>query len=299
MRVYLTGVHIANQVLMLKSRYKNCAFVIVEGRTDSFGYRWLIDNDQSKLVIAHSKSNVIECVKILENKRIEGILGIVDSDFWNLEKISIPTNILNTDTHDIETMVFKSPAIEKVLHFYGDYEKVINVGNIEQIRLLLLQAALPLGYLRWLSYKKNLNLNFKKLDLLEFINKDTLQVDISKLIRSIVANTKNCIISQENLLLLYGRCRKDISDLLQLCNGHDLVGILAIALSSVLGLFEMPASRASVSKWLLLAYEGIFFIETNLYVLIINWEKEHSKFRILNERYRHETLKKQFNQISC
>lgn len=55
-------------------------------------------------------------MSILEKDAFLGVLAIVDADFDILEsKLPESKNVLFTDAHDLETMIMKSFALEKVL----------------------------------------------------------------------------------------------------------------------------------------------------------------------------------------
>jgi Protein of unknown function (DUF4435) len=279
----LNGTHIANSVMMLKSTNKNKTFLLVEGKTDSLGYGWLIDKLSCAICAGNNKDNVMDAINILENKRILGVLGVVDSDFWSLKHFVPPSsNILMTDTHDIETLVMNSPALHKLLHFYGDSEKVEKINIVS----LLLNAAKPIGLLRFLSLEKNLNLNFKNLNFQKFINKSTLQTDNQELVKAVITNTKKCKIPEKKLNEFLDRQINRSYDLWQVCCGHDLVNILAIALQEVVGSYQFPPSERKITEWLLLAYESIHLSQTNLYKSILQWEKNNKPYIVLSSNYR-------------
>jgi hypothetical protein len=279
----INGTHIANSVLMLKSTNKKKTFLLVEGKTDSMGYGWLTDKLNCHLIPGNKKDNVIEALSILENKKVSGVLGIVDSDFWVLKGyVPSSNNILTTDTHDIETLVINSPALYKILHFYGDADKVKNI-NIES---LLLNSAKPIGLLRFLSLEKNLNLKFKNINFDQFIDKNNLQTDITKLVKVVLANTKNCKLPEEKLIKFLIDHMNKSYNLWHICCGHDLVKILAIALQEVIGSHQTPPPEKRVTEWLLLAYESTYLSKTNLYKLILNWEQSNKPYTVFSNRYR-------------
>lgn len=288
MKKHINASQIANEVLMLKGKNERASFVIVEGRTDSVGYCWLL-NSQCKPIVAHSKTNVVETINLLDSRRVNGVLGIVDSDFLNLHNdLSHSHNVVRTDSHDIETLVINSPALEKVLLFYGDETKLY---PIDQVIHLLIEAARPLGYLRFISHKRGLNLNFKNLSFHDFIDDKTLEVNIEELLKQIVTNTKNCKLQVEDLRkILQYSLNKFVYDPWQICCGHDLVEIFSISLSNLFGSFGNPAKVNSLAKWLLLAYESVYFQRTNLYTSILEWEMTNVPFLILSEKYKTHIL---------
>ncbi len=85
-------------------------------------------------------------MEILNKENFQRILAIVDADFERLECLPNVPNLILTDTHDLETMLIQSPALDKVLAEIGSEEKITKFGK--DIRSVLLQAGKPIGYLR-------------------------------------------------------------------------------------------------------------------------------------------------------
>lgn len=297
MKSYLNAYTLGNQILMLKGNKKGISFLLVEGCTDSLGYYWMLNNEKCFPITAHSKDNVLDTINYLEQKNTDGILGIVDADFWNVDRVNLPSkNIVKTDTHDIETLIMSSPALDKVLIHYGDRDKLPSNDNVIN---LLLEAGKPLGYLRWLSSKRKMYLNFKGLEFSRFVDKNTLDVDCDKLIIEVIENTKNCKYKSDDLKrILEYALRNSTHSPWQICCGHDLVEILSIALIELFGSFGSPANKFNISKWLSLAYEHAYFSETSLYSSILNWESHNSPYLILKNDYRYSKLDELATKIS-
>ncbi|GAB4301600.1 MAG: hypothetical protein Fur0025_41910 [Oscillatoriaceae cyanobacterium] len=117
MKEFQTPNSIANEIRMLRTRSdkQHLAFVIVEGDTDVRLWKNLLDPSKCYIKYAVGKARVIDVMEILDKDNFSGVLAIIDADFWKLEGTIPPsTNILLTDTHDLETMLFQSPALEKV-----------------------------------------------------------------------------------------------------------------------------------------------------------------------------------------
>ncbi len=118
MKEYLTPNRIANKLRMIRTNptYQFCSFLIVEGDTDGKFFQKLINREKCQVTISHNKANAKTILQILEEESFLGILAIVDADFEALEgRLPASPNILFTDTHDLETMILQSPALEKFL----------------------------------------------------------------------------------------------------------------------------------------------------------------------------------------
>ena len=113
---HITGDSLANDVRMTRAQFSG-SFLIVEGKTADFRfYRRFIDEQRCQIVPAHGKTNACDAITILEEDEFPGVLALVDADFWRLEGIDTPSsNVFLTDSHDLESMIVKSQALEKVL----------------------------------------------------------------------------------------------------------------------------------------------------------------------------------------
>ena len=199
MRNLLTPHDIANTIRMMRSLHSG-VILIVEGYWDLQVYKRFVNETHCQLTHAYGKDNAIDALSILENDNFKGVLVIVDSDFWKLENINPNTsNILLTDFHDLESMIIKSNALDKVMSMFGSETKITNMHK--SIQEILLESALPIGFLRWLSSETqdNLFLKFKKLSFDSFVDKMTLYVDVDKLIKIVKFNSQNNTLDEKTI----------------------------------------------------------------------------------------------------
>lgn len=149
--------------LLIKYIQRGCihkqmhSLLIVEGPTDKKLYGQFIDTSRCQIIIAYSKATAIEALSTLEKDNCLGILAIVDADFDVLEDtLSTSHNLLLTDTHDLETMMLQSPALEKLLTEYCSEGKMATFEEKhgKDVRAKLVESATPVGYLRWASQGK-------------------------------------------------------------------------------------------------------------------------------------------------
>ncbi len=267
---------------------KFLSFLIVEGDTDSKFYKTLVDTDKCQVTIAYSKSTALQVLSILEKEAFPGILVIVDADFDILEGKSPPSrNVLFTDTHDLETMIIKSPALEKVLGILGSEGKIRQVSQSvkKDVRALLLECGTPIGCLRWVSLRENLSLKFEDLEFAKFINKDALNIEQSHFIKAVKDKSQRPDLPDRRLEVHMQEVRKEISDpCWYICCGHDLVSILSVALHKTIGTYNSNDVRVrpdNLENFLLAAFERSHFYKTQLYLSIQQWEKTNTPFVIL------------------
>lgn len=291
MRSHFNPFTTANTLLMLRSHYSG-SYLLVEGDTDARFFSHLVDNGLCKIVPAHGKRNLVETLSELEKRRAEGILGIVDADYSVLEGFRPCGNLLVTDTHDVETMILMSPALEKVLKEFLPGDKLSYVQQIgRDVRQALVQVGLPVGCLRWVSYRENLRLDFDTLPFDQFIDLRTLTVDVTRMIKSVR------IISTSGVSLADGDYQRKIDERMKLnadpwhvCQGHDLVCILEVVLPVVLEKLigceaaanaRKKAHASSLDRELRVAYEPEYFVRTRLCISIQDWELANKPYKIL------------------
>ena len=212
------------------------AFLVVEGVTDMRFWRprkWA----ECELVDGEGKKNVIGGVKRLNAESFGGVLGIVDDDCDSLMNGDIGTrNIVRTDVHDLECLLCRSSALEKVLAEYGDESKIrrfeTNAGV--DVRSALLERALVFGRLRFAALRNGLDIDHSRIRVPRFVDAATWTVDGEGLIRAVVKDGSPC---DEDVV---GRCiaQLPVVDPWRVVRGHDMVSILRIGLGRILGKVE-------------------------------------------------------------
>ncbi|MEQ8970623.1 MAG: DUF4435 domain-containing protein [Coleofasciculus sp. C1-SOL-03] len=281
MREFITPDRIANQIRMRRSSHEG-SFLIVEGRNDKLVYERFIDRTNCEFSIASGKENAVAAIKILEQDNFAGVLAIVDADFCRLEgTLPSSSNLLLTDEHDLEMMLFKSSASDKILSERGSEDKINKFG--QDIRLTLLESGKRIGYLRWVSLKDNLFLKFEELSFSKFIDKATLVIDTGKLIKAVKDHSQKLALREQDIQKSIETLEKTARDPWQLCCGHDIICILSIGLSKVWGSWKTNEIRPDIlERELRLAYEESYFRNTQLYQLIQQWEINNKPYQVLS-----------------
>ncbi|MEQ8462126.1 DUF4435 domain-containing protein [Coleofasciculus sp. E1-EBD-02] len=281
MREFITPDRIANQIRMRRSSHEG-SFLIVEGRNDKLVYERFIDRTNCEFSIASGKENAVAAIRILEQDNFAGVLAIVDADFCRLEgTLPSSSNLLLTDEHDLEMMLFKSSASDKILSERGSEDKINKFG--QDIRLTLLESGKRIGYLRWLSLKDNLFLKFEELSFSKFIDKATLVIDTGKLVKAVKDHSQKLALREQDIQKSIETLEKTAHDPWQLCCGHDIICILSIGLSKVWGSWKTNEIRPDIlERELRLAYEDSYFRSTQLYQLIQQWEINNKPYQVLS-----------------
>lgn len=277
---------IVNEIRMVRAYpgYARTVFLIVEGITDEKVYQHFV-TEGVQIEIGYSKDNVIQALSNLRADNFQGVLAIIDADFMLLGSfVPSPPDLLLTDSHDLETMILQSPALEKVLDEFGSKEKIDShlKSRNKDVRSLLLECARPVGYLRWLSIRDKLSLRFEGLDFDRRIVTDGLMINIDALIRRVQSLSDKQIYTDEDIKTKLLQLQDPSHDPWLVCCGHDMIRILSFGLRRSLGTTNSNDTRPELlEKCLRLAYEWSYFCETRLYAAIRLWEKQNEPFVIL------------------
>jgi hypothetical protein len=280
MKEYISSDSIANTIRMLRTQHSG-SFLIAEGDTDSRVWKNLVDSTKCCVENAYNKDKAVEVLNILEKENFAGVLAIVDADFWILEG-TVPSspNLLLTDTHDLETMLLKSPALEKLLLEHGSEQKI--KGFAKDIRQTLLESAKVIGYLRWASLKFDYSLKFEDLAFRSFVEKGTLVLNKSDLIKTVKDKSQKPGLDEREIQQKMDSLTTTTQDMWYVCCGHDMIDILSIALCKELGSCKPQKVEPNVLEQdLRLAYESSYFCKTQLYAAIQQWEKNNQPFQVL------------------
>lgn len=285
MKQYLTPSRIANDIRLKRTLHKG-AFLLVEGDTDARVFRRFIDSDNCNIVHAGGKEKALDALTILEKDNFQGILVIVDSDFWRLDGIKPGSmNLLLTDTHDLETMILSTPeVIEKALSEFGSTRDLKKLP--QSVINMVLANALPIGYFRWLSspLKDNLGLTFKNLPFEDIVDEDRAKfhVAIEKLIRTVKKNSNNVELDEKKVKARIEELLKNKNhDPWQVCSGHDMVQLFTIGFCFVFGNRHAKGLTAEIlERTLRMAYEYTYFRLTRLHSAVEDWEKKNPEFPV-------------------
>jgi len=279
MREQITPDRIANSIRLLRSDHEG-VFLIVEGHSDKLIYERLVNKQEVRITIASGKNNAIKALSILEKENFCRVVAVIDADFSRIEQqIPDSNNLFLTDEHDLEMMLIKSAAFDKLLKERGSEEKIAAFSK--DIRETLLKLGQEIGKLRLLSLRNKLDLKFEGLKFGKFIDKENLSIDIDKLIISIKNHSQKLSLDEQQIKQDLSVISDENHDPWQLCCGHDFISILAIALWKVLGTRNAnDVKKEDLERELRLAYELSYFYQTQIYQLMVNWQSNNHPYQI-------------------
>ena len=280
MREFLNEYIVANSIRQARELVSS-TFLIVEGDIDSRVYKRFVGNDDCETQVAHNKINAIKALQILQTDNIKGVLAIVDADFDILEgAFHENSDLFLTDFHDLECLIFASPALEKVLSEFGSDAKINNFGK--DIREIIFEIGSFIGYLRWISLSEQLNLTFEEIDFGKFLKKDDLTFDLNLLVTTVKNKSQRLDLDNTSIIEKINYLKFQSHDKHQVTCGKDLAEILSLSLQKVLGTKskDNPIDSDRISQGLRLAYEFEFFALTELYKNVKNWENQNNPFKV-------------------
>ena len=189
-------------------------------------------------------------------------------------------NIIMPEHHDLETMLFCSPALDRILREYGSQNKLAQFD--ENVLDALINRALPIGYLRMYSEQNSLGLKFQGIKYGPWIDLATFQVDTDKMIQEVLNHSMRHDLAAVILNNGITELANGNYDPREICNGDDLIGILLIGLRSKLGNCGSSAiNDADLRRALRLAYAEEEFKASQLRRDIRSWEDQCGGFRVL------------------
>ncbi|HPA26839.1 MAG TPA: DUF4435 domain-containing protein [Acidobacteriota bacterium] len=242
-------------------------WIVVEGIDDQKLFKKLINGADVEIETSGGiKKLLIVVAELLKETNL--ILGIRDADFLHLEKKEeAAAHIFLTDYHDAEMMIISCDnAFNQVIAEYCS-----SCVDASALRVNILKSISFIGGIRWINSCNDLELNFQKLGLGNFYNGATLALNKNECLDAIMARSpvKRAEIHKKDVELKID----NISDLLNLCHGHDFQQAFKLYVNSLPG---RDVNDKTISAAFRLVYRFDNFCETYLFRQLLEWAKKHS-----------------------
>ncbi len=207
----------------------------------------------------------------------DGLVAVLDADWDRLEgSLARHSDVVWTDFHDLDMILIASPALDKLLAEVASRPKLAKAPGARETAI---EHAVVVGKLRWASKREGLRLAFRKknpkdesfsyLRYASFCDAKTWTLDKKKLVRE--ARNFSQRHDLDERALLDRMARLPPADPMQLCVGHDVVGLLSIGLKSKLG--NRSLSIDELEERLRLAFEREHLHGTIMYRDLKAWEE--------------------------
>lgn len=262
------------------NQYPKQYYFIVEGESDEKFFSNIINVSVCKIVNLKGRDNVVAFIKEQNKSMKKCYIGIVDADFNNItRKESSIDNLFQIDVHDIEVLILSH--LDSYRKIYSEYAD-INLIEEAQKRFgkcfieKVMDAAYQIGIMKLtVQEDKYTNISMKDLPYQDFIDQDfNMDIDVlatrikQRYFKSELLEDFNCSLAQNH-------------DRWQICCGHDVTNILAIAFSdkSVEGMgygSNLYLKKERIESTLRSAYDYVKFFTTKIYLEILKWQEKHN-----------------------
>ena len=253
------------------------AFLLLEGKDDVRFWRSR-RHSNCELVDGEGKPNIVGAIRRIDTTRIPGALGIVDADY------ELPTspraesdNLLYTDAHDLECLLRRSSALDKVLAEHGDAAKIRRFERDAgiDVRTALLERALAFGRLRWAARARPA-IELRGMAVPRFVDEEKWTVaGEERLIRETVSDAADVQVITDRL------ARLPEADPWYVAHGHDMVEILRTGLRRVLGNLPARVAAQDVAGLLRAGMSPEALRKTGLGAGVYSWQAANRPYSVL------------------
>lgn len=257
------------EIKMSSTAFSGC-FLLVEGPSDSRFVSPRIAKSQCEIVVCGSKSVVIDSA-MEANRGLTKALGLIDDDFDSILGISYDTShLVPTDTHDVETLLLSSPALDKTVSEYANQDMLRRLEDDERTNfsVSLLKRALPFGRYRLINAVHGFNVSFiERFSPWKYIDCRNWALDTDRLENEFAKASNLDVLTLRGLTQALPQAPSPWN----LVQGHDVIAILLIAFRGVLGV-KTRCSEENLCSALRLAFDEVAFQKTRLHANVKFWE---------------------------
>jgi hypothetical protein len=258
------------EVKMERAGYFKGALLVVEALSDKKVWTALVRPQACRVLLSFSKSCALKALQLLGSlDEAFGMLVVLDDDFDALlGRRLVNDNAIYTDAHDLESVLIRSGALDRVIAEFVDSELLVTWESREQshIRERILQNAKPVGNVRLVAQRDRWDVSFASLSCFSLYDESIGAVNITRLAEFITR--QNPAISPSYV--------SDIAvlqfshDLWHLCHGSDLLTILCILLKDQFGVRHIGPE--SLFSHLRVGFSKFDFEQTQMFKDVTAWE---------------------------
>lgn len=285
---------IAQSIRQERDVFDGC-FLLLEGKNDDRALKRQINNTSCSLQIVGGKPIALEVLRDLEDEGFVGLLCLVDADYdyQPLKETYNSDHLLSTEVHDLDVAIICSGAFDtyKEERCDGDKVRKIETKSGMDLRDVIFNLARPIGCLRYLASanERTMRLKFSNLKFDSFLDPSSLSLDVTRLFDEVILQSPPQTLSRSEIFSRYNIVLGKAHDLKKLCQGHDLIKILSVALRSAIGNLTNPHTQkpdprswhSEIELGLRLAFGREHFEETAIFRQLANWEVENPPYKIL------------------
>jgi hypothetical protein len=259
-----------NDIRLSLNSIMGCSIVwiLVEGEDDCKIYpKFFVERSARVEFVNGGKAQLSIALDTL-TKESKQVIGIQDADFVHLEKIyDEAKNLFYTDYHDIEMTMLSFDAVRDNMFTEYGLKNRLNVWNN-----VLTQAAF-VGFIRWYNNKNDCRILFSGLGYGHLIDlrDGTISLNKHDLLNELNTRSRNKVreltLADLNAFIDENRT----SDLLNVCNGHDVTALLSLFVGGAV-------SHKELCRHLRLSFTLRDFLCTKLYCTLFDWQTTNGFF---------------------
>lgn len=256
------------------------AFLVVEG-TDDVRFWTRRCHETCEVIDGEGKQNVAKGIGRLDGQSFSGALGVVDDDYDSLLGVRYESrNLVATDSHDLECLLCRSSALDRVLAEFSSRKRIqaFEERTGSDVRTGLLDRTVVFGRVRWAVARFRLDVgDGSVLRYEKFLNRKKWEVDEDGLMEEFdgVARRNGMARIREALAEL------NHADPWRVAHGHDMIGILHAGLRSVLGDVPAGIGKDGIAAVLRAGISREELLDTGLCRDMRAWEHENTDFPVL------------------
>ena len=264
---------------------KDVAILLVEGPTDVPFWRSVGREKVYPKPCGCREAVLKELRAVHAGGPFPGLLAVIDADWDHIDgtQHDLP-DLFTTDTRDLESMlVLCTRALEDVLWLHADHDarRDLEASEGEDLRALLLESARRFGRLRWLHLRRGCTFKWRDQWLNDHFDPKTWRVDEAGLLKALVG--LGLAPDEATLRAELAALPEEVQDA-WLCRGHDLLILLARALSGPLKRAgqKRPPGQDELRDYLtLVAVRSDELHSTRLFVALRAWGVQNPSYNFL------------------
>lgn len=243
MRESITGYAIFNSNKMVRQQGDDRLVLIVESDADIS----IVDNHVSefaaRLTPGHGKQASLAAARLHREAGDEWVAAFVDKDFER-EELLEKTNVFCSRLYDLDAEIYFtcSDLINRFVRAHSVGQKD---ASIAAVRELVLELGIAIGKVRYVAVTGGINISMARFPVGELTREKhgsgylirVLNVAVG---RSVLGEEDEAKLREESIDLTFTE-----TEAVGMCNGHDLLGALAVALARVGDLRPRPPELAA------------------------------------------------------
>jgi hypothetical protein len=272
----LTGDDLFATVLLLRA-VDDRVIMLLEGDSDCKVLDPHIDPAGARYIPGYGKGAVVKAIRLVDQANVKKVVGIIDSDLDRQRGTPhSSSNLITTEFHDLDAEIFFVESVTKRLVAnvcdQEAVERYLSEVASSSVVELVTRIASDVGWLRLRNHSDELGLRIEGLPAAEAIDWSQGVVDRQALARIVISKSPNAAVRLDALLELWERELAEREVDVLVCNGHDLLAILAALARKK---FSCNFGKKALAVMLHVGLSCSEFMETHVFRRVEDWAARH------------------------